>query len=83
MRQRDSDISWPNVIRHGVTVPYPRGMNRETSPGKLPPDQFYLLQNVRIKREILSRGGQEKVTSSAITATGCIDGLFDDGNPQA
>lgn len=55
-----------------------RGVNRESDPGAIPLDQFYYLQNVRIHGdEILSRGGQ----TDDGTLNGCVDGMFDDGNP--
>lgn len=65
-------------FRHGLTAKAPRGMNRLLDPGATPTDQFYLLQNCRIKgNEIVERGGQSKLIDSPLN--GAVVGIWDAG----
>lgn len=65
-------------VRHGLTAPRCRGIKRQGDPARVPQDQFWTLQNVRVVgNQLRSRGGQTKVNSSA--ETGCIVGIFDAG----
>lgn len=61
------------------SLPAPRGMKRQGDFGRIPPDQFYWLQNMRISgSQVISRGGSEKVNAAA--ENGCITGIFDTGD---
>lgn len=63
-------------FRKGIdSFPDFRGMNRQDDPGAIPQDQFYLLQNARVKgSEIISRGGLSAGVDIG-TASGIIDNL--------
>lgn len=69
-------------FRPGIKgFPNMKGMNRQTDPGALPPNQFYHLQNVRcLDGQIVSRGGSLVSNNSA--ETGCITGMFDNLEPS-
>lgn len=65
-------------LRFGLSLPKAKGMKRQGDPARIPFDQFYHLQNMRVSgNQLVSRGGQSKVNTSA--ETGCIVGIFDAG----
>jgi hypothetical protein len=66
--------------RLGITTPWAKGMRRQGDRSKLAPNQFHTLQNVRVVgNQIISRGGQTKITTGGVL-NGAIYGIFDDEN---
>jgi len=72
----------PKDLRQGSgdTPPF-QGINSEEDPGAISDAEFGLLENAWIGdtgRIIRNRGGQSKITASALT--GCVEGIFDAGD---
>ena len=57
------------------------GIVRESTPGMIPENTFWLIQNARLSGgRLVSRGGQSKVNSSSIGASVVIEGVYDAGD---
>lgn len=65
-------------FRFGLTARSPKGMNRQSDPGALGAEEFYLLQNARINgNQIIERPGLVKAIDTPLN--GAIVGLWDAG----
>ncbi len=79
MAQKPKESGHPSFsFLPGVTVPWKwAGMRREGARHEIPDNQFYLLQNVRIKGgQWESRGGQTKAVAAVLLGT-AVTGIYD------